>query len=270
MTGSTTDVKFMTYNIAGGIGTNNVSNWHKQAELIHAQGAAVVCLNESTNVGPAIRDRLKMLSGVTWYSASYGTNTFLAKYPITSSAIALTDYECAPRSLLRGTMTISGKTVHAFCTHLDTNFGSCTRCTPQTRVDEITQVKSHIAMYTGDKVLLGDINTEPHGTEANPTEEWLTLTAPPNGAFVDTWDQARRISAATAYPPCNPVTFNVLTRGEWRLDYIFSLGPTVLSSKVPDTRDLTNTNVVNTVGTCDDAGVRPSDHNPVITTLRLR
>ena len=36
-------------------------------------------------------------------------------------------------------------------------------------------------------------------------------------------------------------------------------------SEIPDTRDLGNTNVVNKLGTLDDRGVRPSDHNPVIT-----
>jgi hypothetical protein len=40
---------------------------------------------------------------------------------------------------------------------------------------------------------------------------------------------------------------------------------TTKSANIPDTRDLSNTNVVNRLGTPDDKGVRPSDHNLVVT-----
>jgi hypothetical protein len=42
------------------------------------------------------------------------------------------------------------------------------------------------------------------------------------------------------------------------------------STTVPDTRDLSNTNVVVSLGTLDDLGVRPSDHNLVVADLEVR
>jgi len=39
---------------------------------------------------------------------------------------------------------------------------------------------------------------------------------------------------------------------------------TTKDANIPDTRDLSNTNVVMTLGTTDDKGVRPSDHNLVV------
>jgi hypothetical protein len=40
---------------------------------------------------------------------------------------------------------------------------------------------------------------------------------------------------------------------------------TTRAANIPDIRDLSNTNVVNRLGTLDDKGVRPSDHNLVVT-----
>jgi hypothetical protein len=61
---------------------------------------------------------------------------------------------------------------------------------------------------------------------------------------------------------------NTRTR-RWRIDFILYAADvtsmTTRSSNIPDTRDLSNTNVVSRLGTLDDNGVRPSDHNLVVT-----
>jgi hypothetical protein len=71
---------------------------------------------------------------------------------------------------------------------------------------------------------------------------------------------------ASAYPD-NPVWLNTRTR-RWRIDFILfaadATSMTVRGANIPDLRDLSNTNVVNRLGTLDDKGVRPSDHNLVI------
>jgi hypothetical protein len=70
------------------------------------------------------------------------------------------------------------------------------------------------------------------------------------------------LGTASAYPD-NPVGMHTRTR-RGRIDYVFYSGLQVRSARIPDSRDLSNTNVVVRLGTADDAGVRPSDHNAVI------
>jgi hypothetical protein len=98
---------------------------------------------------------------------------------------------------------------------------------------------------------------------ANDTPETLRLLS----AYRDSWVDALNLGSALAYPD-NPVWMNTRTR-RWRIDFaLYSSDPTALATRgtnIPDIRDLSNTNVVVTLGTSDDKGVRPSDHNLVIT-----
>ncbi|HET8781995.1 MAG TPA: hypothetical protein VFM63_06235, partial [Pyrinomonadaceae bacterium] len=58
-----------------------------------------------------------------------------------------------------------------------------------------------------------------------------------------------------------------------RIDYVFySTGSNLAlqGMQVPDTRNLSQTNVSVILGTLDDKGVRPSDHNPVIATFSIQ
>jgi hypothetical protein len=79
------------------------------------------------------------------------------------------------------------------------------------------------------------------------------------------------IGTAVAYPD-NPVYFMTRTR-RGRIDYVWTsrgAGNLVIkSTQIPDVRDLSNPNVVETLGTLDDKGVRPSDHNPMIAIIEL-
>jgi len=58
-----------------------------------------------------------------------------------------------------------------------------------------------------------------------------------------------------------------------RIDYLWlskNANVNIKSTQIPDVRDLNNTNVVIFLGTTDDKGVRPSDHNPMIAILEIK
>jgi hypothetical protein len=82
----------------------------------------------------------------------------------------------------------------------------------------------------------------------------------------DSWNEAMNAGAAIGYAD-NPVSWMTRTR-RGRIDYVFySRSATSLvlrSTQIPDSRDLNNTNVVVWLGTLDDRGVRPSDHNQMV------
>jgi exonuclease III len=89
--------------------------------------------------------------------------------------------------------------------------------------------------------------------------------------YYDTWVQAMNIGTAAAYSD-NPVYMHTRTR-RGRIDYIWTsrgANVSVKSAQIPDVRDLSNTNVVVYLGTADDKGVRPSDHNPMLAILEIR
>jgi mRNA deadenylase 3'-5' endonuclease subunit Ccr4 len=90
--------------------------------------------------------------------------------------------------------------------------------------------------------------------------------------YYDSWMRALNAGTATAYPD-NPLGMHTRTR-RGRIDYVFyshSAGGLVLTgTQIPDTRDLSNTKVVVYLGTLDDKGVRPSDHNPMIAKFNIQ
>jgi len=89
--------------------------------------------------------------------------------------------------------------------------------------------------------------------------------------YLDSWMQAMNRGTASAYPD-NPVGTQTRTR-RGRIDYVFTSnqnsGLVVNSARIPDSRDLNNSNVVIKLGTLDDKGVRPSDHNFVVADFDL-
>ena len=89
--------------------------------------------------------------------------------------------------------------------------------------------------------------------------------------YYDTWNSAMNAGTAVAYPD-NPVQWMTRTR-RGRIDYLWlskNANVNIKSTQIPDVRDLNNTNVVIFLGTTDDKGVRPSDHNPMIAILEIR
>jgi hypothetical protein len=124
------------------------------------------------------------------------------------------------------------------------------------RQTQAAELISWTSSFASPRIVAGDMNA------GNDTPEILALLT----AFRDAWVDALNQSTASAYPD-NPVWMNTRTR-RWRIDFILYAAEvtsmTTKSANIPDTRDLSNTNVVNTLGTLDDKGVRPSDHNLVV------
>src|SRR5262249_32263462 len=108
--------------------------------------------------------------------------------------------------------------------------------------------------------IAGDFNASPDQAEIQTMMTWA----------YDCWAQSFGAGTASAYPD-NPVNAMTRTR-RGQLDHVFythgSPNLTLLSSQIPDVRDLTHT-PVELIGTTDDLGVRPSDHNLVIATFRV-
>ncbi len=116
--------------------------------------------------------------------------------------------------------------------------------------------------FSESRIVAGDFNAGPD------TSESIRMT----GSYYDSWMQALSAGTAVSYPD-NPLGMYTRTR-RGRIDYVFySLNTSNLllkSTQIPDIRDLNNTNVVVLLGTLDDKGVRPSDHNPMIATFDVR
>jgi hypothetical protein len=114
--------------------------------------------------------------------------------------------------------------------------------------------------FAEPRIIAGDINAAPDYAEIQPLFS----------GYVDSWENARQHGAASAYAD-NPVS--LFTRTQWkRIDYILPSQQSGLSSsacEVPDERDLSNTAVAVTIGTTDDRGVRPSDHNLLFCSLAV-
>jgi endonuclease/exonuclease/phosphatase family metal-dependent hydrolase len=152
------------------------------------------------------------------------------------------------------TVNIGGKNVNFFATHLEAYDAGI-------RYSQVTQLQSFMSNFADTRIAGGDFNAGPDLSESLHMAE----------QYYDTWMEAMNIGTATAYPD-NPVYMHTRTR-RGRIDYLWlSRGANVgiKSTQIPDVRDLSNTNVVILLGTADDKGVRPSDHNPMIAILEIR
>jgi len=203
----------------------------------------------STVVGMLIQK-----TGRTWYShfvpkaPGIGEgNLILSTFNFTSTDSHYLSYT---RSIAEATINVGGQTINFFATHLDNT-------TSSVRLTEADELISWVSGFASARIIAGDLNA------ANDTPEMARLL----GVYRDSWVDVLNQGAAFAYPD-NPVWLNTRTR-RWRIDYIlYSADPSTLAAvrgEIPDIRDLSNTNVVITVGNLDDRGVRPSDHNLVIT-----
>ena len=201
---------------------------------------------------------LAQKTGRTWYSH------FVPKAPgIAEGNLILSTYSFSSvqsrylsftRSIAQATINVGGRDINFFATHLDHTSSSL-------RLTQADELINWTAAFAAPRIVAGDLNA------GNDTPEILRLL----GAYRDSWVDAFNIGSAFAYPD-NPVWLNTRTR-RWRIDYILYAADTstfsAVRSEIPDTRDLSNTNVVSFLGTLDDKGVRPSDHNPVIADFNV-
>jgi endonuclease/exonuclease/phosphatase family metal-dependent hydrolase len=159
----------------------------------------------------------------------------LTIFPIDSSADHQLSYS---RSVAQIRLTINGRTVNIFSTHLDADSAS-------RRTAQISELKSWAATFPEQRIIAGDFNAWPGATE---------ITGMTSGHY-DTWAVALANGTAVAYSGNEAGN----TRNS-RIDYIFqSKGATLLvvkASQVYDTRD--------------SSGVAASDHKPLMTTFTVK
>jgi endonuclease/exonuclease/phosphatase (EEP) superfamily protein YafD len=127
---------------------------------------------------------------------------------------------------------------------------------------EVGELTSWAAGFAESRIVCGDFNAGPDTSEVSGMMS----------QYYDYWQVAMNGGVATAYPD-NPVYMHTRTR-RGRIDYVFysrnASSLTLRAAQIPDSRDLSNPNVVILLGTLDDKGVRPSDHNQVVVTFDLR
>jgi endonuclease/exonuclease/phosphatase family metal-dependent hydrolase len=259
LTSTLTPLKVLSWNVQFGEGTDGVTNYDRLATWIAALGPDLVGLCEMPpgSIGTLV-GLLNSKTGTNWfyhfvpkYPGCEEGNLILSRFAfVSTNGIFLT----AQRSVAQATVSVGGTNVNFFATHLDDQSST-------NRVTEVGQLKQWASGFAEPRIVTGDFNGGPDTSES-------ILMA---DSYRDSWREMMDLGSAIAYAD-NPVGMHTRTR-RGRIDYVFysaSNGSLIArGSRVPDTRDLNNPNVVVTLGTLDDRGVRPSDHNPVLTDFSV-
>jgi endonuclease/exonuclease/phosphatase family metal-dependent hydrolase len=256
---STGTLRVLSYNVQFGEGTDGVTNWDRLATWIANINPDILGLCEMTsdNISTLV-SLVNQKTGRTWsshfvpkYVGTTEGNLILTKYSILSTGTRYLSYQ---RSVAQVTISVSGRTINFFMTHLDPDSSTV-------RSQQAAELMSYASGFSESRIIGGDFNAGPD------TSESISMT----GTYYDSWMQAMNVGTAVAYPD-NPVYMHTRTR-RGRIDYLWysrsSPYLTLTGTQIPDTRNLSQTNVVITLGTLDDKGVRPSDHNPMIANFQL-
>lgn len=258
-TANTVKLRVLSWNIAFGQGTDGVTNYDRIATWLARMSPDVIALCEiPPDKVSTVQNLLSQKTGRVWNShfvpKSPGTpegNLILSTYSFSSLS---SRYLSHNRSIAQATINVGGRNVNFFATHLDHTSSAL-------RLTQAVELITWTAEFASPRIVAGDLNA------GNDTAEILRLLT----SFRDSWVDALNAGSAFAYPD-NPVWLNTRTR-RWRIDYILYSADTstfiARRGEIPDSRDLGNTNVVNKLGTPDDKGVRPSDHNIVITDFEV-
>jgi endonuclease/exonuclease/phosphatase family metal-dependent hydrolase len=253
-------LKVLSWNGSFAKGTDNIYNPDRTATWIANIDPDLVALCEiPSDLALVLTTLMIQKTGRTWYQYHVpkyvGTtegNLILSKYPFSSTSSRFLSYQ---RSVARATVSVGGKTINFFATHLDPDSSSA-------RAVQVAELTSWASGFAESRIVCGDFNAGPDTSEVSGMMS----------QYYDYWQVAMSLGVATAYPD-NPVYMHTRTR-RGRIDYVFysrgSSSLTLRSAQIPDSRDLSNTNVVVYLGTLDDRGVRPSDHNHVVVTFDVR
>jgi len=249
----------LSYNVQFGEGTDGVTNWDRLATWIANINPDILGLCEMTsdNISTLV-SLVNQKTGRTWssyfvpkYNGTTEGNLILTKYAMLGTASRFLSYQ---RSVAQATISVNGRTINFFMTHLDPDSSSV-------RYQQASELMSWASGFSESRIIAGDFNAGPDTTES------ISMT----GTYYDTWMQAMNVGTALAYPD-NPVYSQTRTR-RGRIDYIWysrsSPYLVLTGTQIPDTRNLSQTNVVILLGTLDDKGVRPSDHNPMIANFKV-
>lgn len=257
---SSTQLKVLSWNVAFGQGTDAIYNIDRTAAWLANINADLIALCEmpQDKISPLVTS-LSQRTGRSWYShfvTKYdGTtegNLILSKYSFVNVGSLYMSYQ---RSVAQVTVAVGGRNITFFATHLDHTSSSM-------RYTQVGELTSWATNFAEPRIVAGDFNGGPD------TPESIRMA----GSYFDSWAEALTVGTASAYPD-NPLGIHTRTR-RGRIDYVYySRGTSNLvlrGTQIPDSRDLSNPNVVIALGTLDDRGVRPSDHNIMIANFDIR
>jgi PKD repeat protein len=264
-TSSQTKLRVVEANISyGGHGTDNIINLSRTADWLVKLNPDVASLVETIggyNDPTLITGLMKQKTGLSWYS--YYVPKFagcaegvmiLSKWPIVSSAPLYMSYQMP---VAEATINVNGKLVSFFSTHFQ-----WPKDASGERQTEANQLVAFASKFAEPRIIAGDLNAQVY------TPEVLTILQQYNGA----WDEAVSKGVATAYAS-NTASTTTRTRKS-RIDHIFfsksASGVSVAGAELPDQRAPGTAALVTVkIGTTDDEGVRPSDHNFMEVTLDI-
>jgi PKD repeat protein len=264
-TSSESKLRVVQANIAyGGHGTDNIINLSRLTNWLVKLNPDVASLVEAIgayNDASLITGLMKQKTGLTWYS--YYVPKYpgcpegvmvLSKWPIVSSAPLYMSYQMP---VAEATINVNGKLISFFSTH----FQWPSTASGERQV-EANQLVAFASKFAEPRIIAGDFNAQVY------TPEIETILQQYYGA----WDEAVSKGVATAYPD-NPVSTLTRTRKS-RIDHIFyakgATGVSVAAAQIPDQRAPGTAALVTVkIGTTDDKGVRPSDHNFFEATLNI-
>ena len=264
-TSSATKFRAVQANISyGGHGTDNIIDLDRTTDWLVKLNPDAAGLSEAIggyNDPALITALMKQKTGITWYS-SYVPKypgcpegvMILSKWPIVSTEQYFMSYQMP---IAEATLDVNGKYISFFATHFQWPEGAGAE-----RQVEATQLVAFASKFPEPRIIAGDLNAQVYTAEVGTILQ----------QYYGEWDRAVGKGVATAYPD-NPPSTNTRTRRS-RIDHIFSSksasGVSVTGAEVPDQRaPNTASKVVVKIGTTDDNGVRPSDHNFVEVTFEL-
>lgn len=264
-TSSETKLRVVEANISyGGQGTDNIINLNRITDWLVKLNPDVASLVETIgayNDPTLITGLMKQKTGLTWYS--YYVPKYvgcpegvmvLSKWPIVSSAPLYMSYQMP---VAEATISVNGKHISFFSTHFQWPGNASAE-----RQVEANQLVAFASKFAEPRIIAGDLNAQVYTPEVG-----IVLQQ-----YYGAWDEAISKGVATAYPSNPPSTLTRTRRS--RIDHIFysksASGATVTGAEVPDQRaPNTAAHVVVKIGTTDDEGVRPSDHNFMESTLTV-
>src|SRR5919106_1754441 len=180
-------LRVMSWNVAFGRGTDGVLNWNRTATWIANMNPDLVGLCEIPPGDiPALVSLLRQKTGRTWYSHFYAKyagnwegNLILSKYPLVRTGGRYLSYQ---RSVAQATVTVGGRNINFFATHLDHTSSSL-------RSTQAQEIVSWMAGFSTPRILVGDLNA---GNDSAEVRRLLSANR-------DSWVDALNQGTARAY-----------------------------------------------------------------------
>lgn len=256
---ATTHLRVAQANISyGGHGTDNIINLDRTTNWLVSMQPDLVSLTE---VIEGWKDQEKIVAlmnlktGIPWSSAyvpkymgSVEGVMALSKWPIVTSTSFFMSYQMP---IIETTINVNGKLISFFATHFQWPNTAAASAQRQVQAQQLVDFAMN---FPEPRIIAGDFNAQ-----INTPEMQIILHK-----YFGGWDKAVAAHTATSYPD-NPPNLSTRTR-RTRIDHVVysrtANGVTVTDAMVPDQRaPNTASKVTVKIGTTDDKGVRPSDHN---------